>query len=146
VPAAPAFAPPTPRPSKPLPRIWLCTNAEDGSHYASRNGPPPPRAVPLGILGYPGKSLAQAYGPGSNVMSAPELSHPPIDTSPQAAMATSYTELQDTCIRADVQQTCDYLRQQLDATRDQLSRARFKDEEARLQPQVDALEGELGGC
>ena len=40
-------------PSKPLPPLWLCMNAEDGSRYISRNGAPPPRLVPLGALGYP---------------------------------------------------------------------------------------------
>src|SRR3569832_821063 len=108
---APIAAPkrPPPRPVKPLPAIWLCTNAEDGSHYVSRGGPPPPRAVPLGVLGYPGKSLAQAYAPGSNVMSAPELSRPPIDRSPHSALASSYTQLQDACTEAAADQTCAYL-------------------------------------
>lgn len=144
--AAPALPPAPQRAIKPLPVIWLCTNAEDGSHYVSRNGPPPPRAVPLGVLGYPGKSLAQAYAPGSNVMSAPELSRPPIDRSPQASVASSYTQLQDVCVEADANQTCAYLRQQLELTRDRLGRARFKDEQGKLQSQVDALEDDLGGC
>lgn len=148
-PPAPADKPsarPPQRPRKPLPVIWLCTNAEDGSHYASRNGPPPPRAVSLGVLGFPGKTLAQAYGPGSNVMSAPELSKPPIDRSPQASVASSYTQLQDVCFEANASQTCAYLRQQFDATDDRLRHARFKDEQAQLQSQLDGLQDDLGGC
>ena len=147
----PAAASPEPQPQprhtrRPLPAIWFCRNAEDGSQYVSRNGPPPPRAVPLGVLGYPGKSLAQAYAPGSNVMSAPELSKPPIDRSPQSAAAASYTQLQDTCIEADADQTCAWLRHEADATRDKLDHARFKDEQAKWQDQLEGLEQDSEGC
>lgn len=145
-PADKPAVPPARRQDKPLPVIWLCTNAEDGTHYASRNGPPPPRAVPLGVLGFPGKSLAQAYAPGSNVMSAPELSKPPIDRSAQASVALNYSQLQDACFVATPEQTCAYLRQQVDATDDRLRHARFKDEQARLQSQLDGLQDDLGGC
>lgn len=144
----PAEAPPTPppRPARPLPEIWFCTNAEDGSHYTSVGGLPPPRSVPLGTLGYPGKSLADAYKAGANVMSAPELSKPPIDTSPGSRWAGQYTELQDYCVSADAQQTCAYLRQQYDKTSDKLRRARFKDEQAKAQGELDSLDQDLGGC
>jgi hypothetical protein len=146
-PATPKPPPVAPRsPRKPLPALWLCTNAEDGSHYATMNGPPPPRLVPLGTLGYPGKSLAEAYKAGANVMSAPELSRPPIDRSPGAAFATGLTPVQDACAPASADQTCAYLHEQLDQTADKLRRARFKDEQAQLQPQVDQLEDDLGGC
>jgi hypothetical protein len=146
-PEAPKAPPPEPRRARTaLPPLWLCTNAENGSHYTSLNGPPPPRLVPLGTLGYPGKSLADAYRAGSNVMSAPELSKPPIDRSPGSAMAASYTQLQDECVLANADQTCAYLRQQFDQTSDKLRRARFKDEQAALEPQVDELEDDLGGC
>lgn len=149
-PAALAAKPPPPveprRPRQPLPSLWLCTNAEDGSHYATLNGPPPPRLVPLGTLGYPGKSLAEAYKAGANVMSAPELSRPPIDRSPGSALATGLTQVQDACAPANADQTCAYLQQQFDQASDKLRRARFKDEQAQLQPQVDELEDYLGGC
>jgi hypothetical protein len=149
--AAPAAEPPKPpampqRQRKPLPALWLCTNAEDGSHYASLNVYPPPRLVPLGTLGYPGKSLNEAYRAGANVMSAPELSKPPIDRSRGSAWALGYTQVQDDCALAGADQTCAYLNQQFDLTSDKLRRARFKDEQARLQPQVDDLEDYLGGC
>jgi hypothetical protein len=140
--------PQSPRPRKPLPTIWLCTNAEDGSHYANRSGPPPPRLVPLGMLGYSSKSLADSYGAaaGANAMSAPEFSKPPIDRSPAASAAASYTQIQDACVIANPGQTCAWLRQQYDQTSDKLQHARFKDEQGRLQPQVDELESDLGGC
>ncbi len=143
----PKAPPPEPRaPRKPLPALWLCTNAEDGSHYASLNVFPAPRLVPLGSLGYPEKSLAEAYRAGANVMSAPELSKPPIDRSPGASVALGYTQVQDACAQASTDQTCAYLHQQYDQTSDKLRHARFKDEQAQLQPQVDALDDDLGGC
>jgi hypothetical protein len=80
------------------------------------------------------------------VMSAPELSKPPVDSSPRASVAASYTQLQDSCVAASPDQTCAWLRQQYDETSDKLRRARFKDERATLEPQVDQLQGELGGC
>jgi hypothetical protein len=149
--AVPAAEPPKPpatprRPRKQLPALWLCTNAEDGSHYASLDVYPAPRFVPLGTLGYPGKSLNDAYRAGANVMSAPELSKPPIDRSPGSAWALGYTQVQDDCALASPDQTCEYLNQQYDLTSDKLRRARFKDEQAQLQPKVDDLEDDLGGC
>jgi hypothetical protein len=148
-PSLPPSAPPPlepPRPAKLPPPLWFCVNADDGSHYASLYAPPPPRAVPLGILGYPGKSLAQAYKAGANVMSAPEFNKPPIDNSPGSAMASQYTDLQDECVQATIDQTCAYLHQQYDKTNDKLLRARFKDEQAKAQGELDQLQGDLDGC
>ena len=144
----PEQAPPTPpaRPARPLPELWFCTNAEDGTHYTSFGGLPPPRSVPLGGLGYPGKNLADAYRAGANVMSAPELSKPPIATSPGSRWATQYTELQDYCVAASAAETCGYLHDQHDKTDDKLRRARFKDEQGKLQAELDSLDQDLGGC
>jgi hypothetical protein len=141
--------PPPMEPSRPPrlpPPLWFCISADDGSHYASLYTPPPPRSVPLGVLGYPGKSLGQAYKAGANVMSAPELSKPPIDNSPGSALASQYTELQDECVQATVDQTCAYLHDQYDKTNDKLLRARFKDEMAKAQGELDRLQGDLSGC
>jgi hypothetical protein len=146
-PAAAESPPPSePKPRRPLPALYVCINGEDGSRYMSRTAVQPPRLVPLGALGFPGKSLAEAYKAGANVMSAPELSKPPVDNSPRASIAASYTQIQDSCIAASPDQTCGWLRQQYDQTSEKLRRARFKDERAELEPQVDQLQGELGGC
>lgn len=132
-------------PRVPLPPLWVCENAEDGTQYFSRNGAPPVRYVPLGTLGYPGQSLSQAYGPGGIGVSAPGMRKIPIDRSPNAAIAGGYTPVQDRCIRATRDQTCGYLRSQYDKIHEKLRRA-FKDERAVLQPQEDTLEAQLGGC
>lgn len=149
----PALPPPPPppatveRPPRPLPALWVCANAEDGSRYISRNGSPPPRLVPLGMLGYPPKTLAEAYPPGaSNRMSAPEMSKVPIDTSARGSIGAGYTQVQDECVRLSPEQTCEALRQQYDQFSDQLNRARFKDEQAKLGAEVDSVEKELSGC
>ena len=139
----PAAAPPPPR--QPLPPLWLCTNAEDGKQYISRDGVTQQRLVPLGVMGYPGKSLASAYGPGGIGVSAPGMRQIPIDTSPQAAVAGDYITIQDQCEQATREQTCTYLRQQYDQVHEKL-RGAFKDEQSVLQPQADELDAQLDGC
>jgi hypothetical protein len=129
-----------------LPALWICENADDGSHYVSETGSPPVRYVPLGILGYPGKSLAQAYGPGGGSgISAPGVNKIPISTSPRDAAATQYTSMQDWCVPASREQTCAYLRKQYDEVEHKLKRA-FKDERAVLEPRERELESQLPGC
>jgi len=154
-PAEPAAPPPPPSPVparikpplKPLPPLWLCMNAEDGSRYISRNGAPPPRLVPLGVLGYPPKTLSEANAPGAtNRMSAPEMSKTPDDTSPRGSVGAGYVQVQDECVTLNPEQSCDVLHQQLDQTNDKLARARFKDEQARLGAEVANIENDLGGC
>lgn len=129
----------------PLPPLWVCRNAEDGSTYFSRNGSPPVRYVPLGVLGYPGHSLSQAYGPGGIGVSAPGMRQIPINTSPRDAIASQYTPLQDECVRASREQTCGWLQKQYDDVTHKLHNA-FKDQQAILQPQADELENQLNGC
>jgi len=136
----------SPPPAKPLPPMWVCRSAENGKQYFSRSGNPPVRFVPLGVLGYPGHSLAQAYGPGGIGVSAPGMRKIPVSHAPADALAGEYTTMQDTCVRASPEQTCAYLRKRFDEVQEKLDHARFKDEQARLQPQVDRLRNELGGC
>lgn len=134
------------QPPAPLPALWLCVNAADGKPYVSRNGNPPLRYVPLGMLGIPGKALSEAYGSGGIGVSAPGVRKIPVDASPQAALGAEYTPLQDTCAPASREQTCAYLRKQFGEIDDALRKARFNDERARLQPQADELQAQLGGC
>ena len=148
-----AAPPPQPTPArlkpplKPLPPLWACMNAEDGSRYISRNGAPPPRLVPLGVLGYPPKTLSEAYAPGAtNRMSAPEMSKVPVDTSARGSIGAGYVQIQDECVTLNPAQTCDVLHQQLDQTNDKLDHARFKDERAKLGAEAEAIESDLGGC
>jgi len=149
--AAPPPPPPVPArlkpPLKPLPPLWLCVNGEDGSRYISRNGAPPPRLVPLGVLGYPPKTLSEAYAPGAtNRMSAPEMSKVPVDTSARGSIGAGYVQIQDECMTLNPEQSCDVLHHQLDQTNDKLGRARFNDERAKLGAEAESIESDLGGC
>jgi hypothetical protein len=133
-------------PRAPLPAMFVCQNAEDGSTYFSENGSPPVRYVPLGTLGYPGKSIGQAYGPGGGSgISAPGVNKIPISTSPRDAIATQLTALQDACAPASPGQTCGYLRKQYDDVEHKLKRA-FKDERAVLEPRERELQAQLDNC
>jgi hypothetical protein len=143
--ANPPSPAPASRPAAPLPPLWICRNAEDGSQYFSRNGSPPVRYVPLGVLGFPGHSLSQAYGPGGIGVSAPGMRQIPIDNSPRDAIASQYTPLQDECVRASREQTCGWLQKQYDEVAHKLHNA-FKDQQAILQPQADELQNQLNGC
>ena len=144
--ATPAAAPQSVAPRAPLPALWVCQNAEDGANYFSENGSPPVRYVPLGTLGYPGKSLGQAYGPGGDSgISAPGVNPIPISHSPRDAIATQLTALQDACAAATPAQTCGWLRKQYDEVEHKLKRA-FKDERAVLAPRADELAAQLDNC
>ncbi|HST27993.1 MAG TPA: DUF4124 domain-containing protein [Rudaea sp.] len=136
---------PVAKPPAPLPPLWVCRKAEDGSTYFSRSGSPPVRYVPLGVLGYPGHSLSQAYGPSGIGVSAPGMRQIPIDNSPRDAIASQYTPLQDECVHASREQTCGWLQKQYDDVTHKLHNA-FKDQQAILQPQADELESQLNGC
>jgi hypothetical protein len=129
----------------PLPALWLCTRAEDGSHYVSRDGSTPPRMVPAGVLGIPGQSLAQAYGPGGIGVSAPGMRPIPIDRSAQAALAAGYVAVQDHCVPASKEETCSYLQQQFVETQRKL-RHGSAEEAANLKPQEEQLRNALEGC
>jgi len=147
-PAAPQTAAPpqTVAPRVPLPTLWVCQNAEDGSNYFSENGSPPVRYVPLGTLGYPGKGLGQAYGPGGGSgISAPGVNPIPISHSPRDEIATQLTALQDACAPATSAQTCGWLRKQYDEVEHKLKRA-FKDERAVLEPRERELDAQLDNC
>lgn len=147
---APPPPPPPPRPAKPLPPLWICTRPEDGKQYVNTSGVVQPRLVPLGVLGVPGKSLSQTYGPGGGAgVSAPELSKPQIakpgSTTPGDALAGQYTQVQDECVQATPSQTCDYLRTESDRIHEKLRRA-FKDVRAELEPRANELEDQLNSC
>jgi hypothetical protein len=150
----PAAAPPLPanvppaagveRP--PPPQMFVCARAEDGTQYMSDDGAPPIRQVPAGVLGASGKGLADAYGGRNGIgVSAPGVRRIPVDPSPQASAATNYVSVQDQCVPASTETTCNYLRAEYDKLHEKLRRA-FKDERAVLEPRLDDLDARLSGC
>jgi len=124
--------------------MFVCTRPEDGTQYMSYDDQPPVRMVPGGVLGMPGQGLADPRNRGGGV-SAPGVRKIPVDTSPQAAPAADYVPVQDQCVPAPVETACAYLRGEYDRIHAKLRRA-FKDEQAVLQPQLDALDAQLDGC
>lgn len=143
----PVLDPPPVAPAEPgpVPAMWACLRAEDGTQYVSRDGNPQPRMVPAGVLGVGSKSLAQTYGPGGVGVSAPSMRQIPVDKSPQSAVSGDYIAVQDQCEPMSREQTCGYLQKQYDDVHQKLKRA-FKDEQAILQPQEDKLSDDLSGC
>lgn len=145
VPPTPPAAPVESAKPGPTP-VFFCTRAEDGTRYVSSDGKPPSRWVPAGILGAPGRSLAQTYGPGGGAgVSAPGMNKPKATHAPPDGIAREYVEVADECTQASAAQTCDYLRDQLDDVERKLRRA-FNEQRAVLEPRQDKLRHDLEGC
>jgi hypothetical protein len=143
-PVPPTPAPP-PTPQIPPPAFYLCARA-DGSTYMSDDGQGSSMAVPLGVMGIPGRSLADAYsGPNSIGVSAPglrKIPHVPAGSVPFGGM---YTWVYDECHFAQPNEACSYLRTQLDDVSAKLRRA-FSDEAPQLEQQQTAIRDRMRGC
>jgi hypothetical protein len=142
---APDVAPAPPPPRIAPPKFYLCTRY-DGSRYLSDTGEPGSALVPLGVLGVPGRSLADAYGgPNGIGVSAPGLRtipHQPAASVPFGGMSTW---VDDECHVAAPAEACAYLRNSLDDVNSKLRRA-FSDTQAQLQQQQADLQQRLRGC
>jgi len=144
-PVAMASTPPAPAqlpPASPLPAMYTCVGAVNGEQYLTRS-PPPPYLAPLGVMGYPPRSLARAYGTrGGAGMSAPELSKPRIG-GPR--IATGMTEVQDFCLPATHAQVCGYVQKDYDENHRALSRA-MPSEQPPLREREQQLQDQLRNC
>jgi hypothetical protein len=102
--------------------------------------------VPLGVLGVPGRSLADAYGAPNGIgVSAPGLRtipHQPAASVPFGGMSTW---VYDECHAAAPAEACAYLRSSLDDVDSKLRRA-FSDTQKQLQEQQADLQQRLRGC
>jgi hypothetical protein len=143
-PVPPTPAPP-PTPQIPVPAFYLCTRA-DGSTYMSEDGQGSSMAVPLGIMGIPNRSLADAYsGPNSIGVSAPGLRKIPNVPAGAVPFGGMYTWIYDECHFAQPREACSYLRTQLDDVGVKLRRA-FSDEAPQLEQQQATLRERMRGC
>lgn len=141
--AVPVQAPPPPQ--IPPPAFYLCTRY-DGSRYISDTGQGGSAAVPLGVLGVPNRSLADAYGgPNGIGVSAPGLRTIPHMPAAQVPFGGTYTWIDDDCHFAAPREACAYLRSALDDVASELRRA-FSDTEAQLNEQQAALKERMRGC
>lgn len=135
---APVYAPPP----SPLPELYACVGAVNGEQYLARS-PPPPYLAPLGVMGYPPQSLAQAYGaPGGAGMSAPELSKPRIG-GPR--IAAGMTEVQDYCLPATQAQVCTFVQREYDENHRKLRMA-MPHAQPPLEQREQQLQDQLRNC
>jgi hypothetical protein len=145
MPPAPVAAQAPPPPQIPPPAFYLCTRY-DGSRYISDTGQGGSAAVPLGVLGVPNRSLADAYGgPNGIGVSAPGLRTIPHMPAAQVPFGGTYTWIDDECHFAAPREACAYLRSALDDVASELRRA-FSDTEAQLNEQQAALKERMRGC
>jgi hypothetical protein len=87
----------------------LCRRA-DGSQYLSDSGRGERRAVPLGMLGIPNDSLADAYAGRNGIgVSAPGLRDVPSDHSRCGSVGALYTWVEDPCVRINASQLCAFI-------------------------------------
>lgn len=145
----PVELPPAPSVAMPwrrtLPTLWACTRY-DGERYMSTSGVAQSHAVPLGVLGYPGVSLGEAYGAGHLGNSAPSGKSPPIAAAGgRNAIGAGYTWVEDQCLPASIAQTCKYLREQFDNNHGTLHRA-ARAEQPALEARERELRDQLAGC
>jgi hypothetical protein len=137
--------PPPPPPQIPPPNFYLCTRY-DGSRYMSDTGQGGSALVPLGVLGIPGRSLADAYGgPNGIGVSAPGLRTIPRVPAGRVPFGGMDTWIDDECHLASPPEACAYLRSALDDVTSKLRRA-FSDTEAQLKEQQAQLQQNLRGC
>lgn len=145
-PAQPDPAQPVKMPPQiPAPSFFLCTRY-DGNIYLSEDGVGGGSAVPLGMLGFPGRSLADAYGgPNGIGVSAPGLRPIPHLPASQAPLAGNYAWIEDTCHFAQPPEACAYLHNELDTVQSKLRRA-FSDTQSQLERDENSLRERLRGC
>jgi hypothetical protein len=139
-------APPPPMiPMIAPPSFYLCMRY-DGTRYISDTGEGGSALVPLGVLGVPGRNLADAYSPQNSIgVSAPglrQIPHVPAGSTPFGGMSTW---IDDECHQASPHEACTYLRQSLDDVRYKLTKA-FSDTTPELKRQEADILERMRGC
>jgi hypothetical protein len=135
--------PSPPTPSVPLPQLYGCVHAVDGSTYVSRNGHPQPFRAPLGMLSALSTPLAQVYGPPNSAgISAPEANHGRVSSG---LVSNNYVWVKDQCRPLSVPEICHELHDEYDRNAHQLQHA-FKSDQPPLQRRDDELRAQLTNC
>ncbi len=123
----------------------LCTR-EDGSRYLSDSGRGERRAVPLGMLGIPGDSLAGAYAGRDGIgVSAPGLGEPPSDRSYYGQLGAMYVWVEDPCARINGRQLCEFLDGRITDAERRL-RFAFSDTSAQVRQELTSLRQRARQC
>lgn len=152
-PASPASAPLPPpaitdrvppvdtTPTAPLPVMYRCVRATDGSSYLSNRGDPSPYQAPFGMLGAVQSPLGDAYGHGGGA-SAPELNRGKVTSG---LVAGNYVWVQDQCRELGPQETCQALQDAYDENEHKLKQA-FKSERPPFEKREAELQAQLNNC
>ncbi|HEX5123757.1 MAG TPA: DUF4124 domain-containing protein [Rhodanobacteraceae bacterium] len=136
--------PPLP-PTIPPPQFYLCTRY-DGTRYISDTGDGGSALVPLGVLGVPGRSLADAYSPQNSIgVSAPGLRQIPSVPARSVPFGGMSTWVDDECHDASPQEACTYLRNALKDVRYKLTKS-FSDTTPELKRQEADILERMRGC
>jgi hypothetical protein len=123
----------------------LCKR-EDGSQYLSDSGRGERHAVPLGMLGIPRESLADAYAGRNGIgVSAPGLREIPSDHSRRGSLGALYTWVEDPCQRIDARQICRVLDGQITDTERRL-RLAFSDTSDQVRSELESLRLRASSC
>lgn len=141
-PPADPVPPPAPAPTAPLPVMYGCQRATDGTTYLSSNGNPPPYQAPYGVLGADQLPLGSVYGRGGAGASAPELNRGKVTSG---LVANNYVWVQDQCRELSPQETCDALQDAYDKNEHQLKQA-FKSEQPPFEKREAELQAQLDNC
>ncbi len=119
---------------------------QDGSRYLSDNGRGEQRAVPLGMLGIPRDSLADAYAGRDGIgVSAPGLRTPPVDQSRYGQLGAAYVWVEDPCSPISGGQLCDFLDGQIEDAQRRL-RFAFSDTKDKVKRELESLRQRAQEC
>ncbi|MBN8482525.1 MAG: hypothetical protein J0L88_13155 [Xanthomonadales bacterium] len=133
-----------PAPIERMAGAWLCRR-DDGSRYLSETGVGARREVPLAMLGVPARGLADAYGRGGAGVSAPGISRPGLDRSPDAALGAAYAWTEDACEPASGDEVCRFLDAEIEGAQKRLRYA-FSDTAAAVRAEIATLSDRAKPC
>lgn len=128
------------------PEQYLCERFDGGERYYSDTGETAPYFVPMGVMGWPPRSVGEAYGSRGRLgISAPEISRPAVAPPEPGMLAGGYTKVEDRCYRLSSDAACAALREQLDVNLHEQRRS-FRESRAPLQARERTLRAMLAGC
>jgi hypothetical protein len=130
-------APPVPR--APIPRLFACVRATDGTSYTSSDGNPPPYQAPYGMLGAGSLPLAHS---GMDRASAPELRRGKVSST---LIGGNYVWVQDRCHELGPAETCRALRDDAEEN-DRKLRNAFQSQRGPFEQREAALQRQMRGC
>lgn len=124
---------------------FLCQR-EDGTRYVSDSGIGNRHAIPLGMMGYPPMSLAEAYGgPNGIGVSAPEVRQIPVVPARRGSAAGLQTWVEDPCMRVTGAPLCNFYASQLEDAQRRL-RFAFSDTTKQASAEVEDWKSRVASC